>query len=527
MAYSVVIKNGTIIDGAGSEPLRADIAVQYDKIEKIGNLQNVSADLTIDASNLYVAPGFIDLTTHSDTFWTLFYQPGQESFIKQGVTTILGGHGGVSMAPIIKTNAMLPLGRLLDTTDININWQTLEEFFTKLEKYPLGVNFATLIGHGTLRNNILKDENEKPNDDQIATMQNLLGQLLKAGAFGISTNFGLPSTQTVTEKEITLLLETIAKHHAISMHHLEDEGKNLLPAISKFISFLRMSGAKGHISHFKVLGHGSWDNFKNATNMLELAQKENINLTCDFFPYTSTGSSLTSLLPSWIVKENPSTILSLLKENEPRQNLITHLKSLTLHYDKIIISSTGSSDNISVGKTINQISQNSGLSGEEVILNLLASNDLRVSMFNEIISQEHIEEISQKPYSMVASDGVGYENTKNNDKKDLPHPRSFGTFSRILSSLVREKNILTWQEAIYKMSGLPASTLGISDRGVIKENNYADIVIFDPATVKDTADYKNPFQYPIGIQYVLVNGRLTMTEGNLTSNRTGRVLKRK
>jgi N-acyl-D-aspartate/D-glutamate deacylase len=527
MKYSVIIKNGAIFDGTGNQSKKADIAIEKEKIAKIGDLQKEEAGLIIDASQLYISPGFIDLTTHSDNHWTIFSQPSQESFIRQGVTTILGGHGGSSLAPFVKRGGTQSFGRWIDPAQININWQTTKEFFSELEKHNLAVNFATLVGHETLRRNILNDDARPAGKEEVKEINNLLEMALKEGAFGLSTNFKTPHAQAASENEILLLLETTTKHNAISVHHLENEGKDLLPAISRLIMFLRKSGCRGHIAHFKALGRTAWENFENALNMIELAQKEEIFLTCDFFPYTSTGSNLASFLPAWILSENKEKILALLKENGTRQNLIDYLKNLTLHYEKIIVASTAR-DTSSVGKSIKQISQNLGLSEEEATINLLEINDLRVSIFNDVILEKNIEILSKKSYSMVASDGVGYKISKIPEKqKDLPHPRSFGSFPRAFAELVKKKKILTWEEAIHKMSGLPAATLGIKDRGILQKDNYADIVIFNPGAIKDKATYENPFQYPEGIEFVFINGALAFAENKLTENRSGRVLRRK
>jgi len=318
-------------------------------------------------------------------------------------------------------------------------------------------------------------------------------------------------------------LKTAEKYGAVSMHHLEDEGKNLLPAVSRLIMYLRNSENKGHIAHFKALGRSAWQDFDNALNIIETARKENLRITCDFFPYTSTGSNLSSFLPQWVLSENRNKILALLAEEKTRQNLIEYLKGLTLHYEKIIIASTVE-NSASLGKNIRQISLDSGLREEEVIIDLLKSNDLRVAIFNNVILDKNIEILAGKPYSMVASDGVGYDVSYLDNT--LPHPRSFGSFPRIFSEFIRQKKLLNWENAVYKMSGLPAEILGIKKRGALAKGKYADIVIFNPNTIKDNATYDNPFQYPTGIEYVFINGTLTFAENKMTEKSNGKVLKK-
>jgi len=524
MTYSVIIKNGIIFDGTGKESFKSDIGISKEKIVEIRDLQKGKADLIIDATDFYVSPGFIDLTTHSDNHWTLLSQPGQENFIKQGVTTILGGHGGSSLAPVLSAESIGAIEKWANVSEININWTTMDEFFEETERHNLAVNFGTLVGHETLRRNVLNNLAKEATTEEIKKITALLEQSLEDGAFGLSTNFGTSHSQAASRKEILKIFEVLKKYNVTSMHHLEDEGKNLLPAVSRLIMLLRTWNNKGHISHFKALGRGAWEDFENGLNMIELAREEGILLTCDFFPYTSTGSNLSSLLPSWALAESRENILNFLKNEESRKNLTDYLKSLTLHYDKIMIASTAR-DTSSLGKTVKTLSDDSGLSPEDVIIDLLYINDLRVSIFNDIILQKNIDLLSGRDYAMVASDGVGYEINKINTKRDLPHPRSFGTFAKVFSDMVKNRNILTWEEAIRKMTGLPAETLGINNRGIIQKNNYADIVIFDPKTIEDRATYQVPIMSPSGIKHVFVNGVLAFSENSLKETRAGKILR--
>ena len=519
--YDVIIKNGTVIDGTGSRAVRADIAVDGEKIKKIANLKNEEAKLTIDAENLYVTPGFIDLTTHSDSHWTLFSHPNQESFLMQGITTILGGHGGSSLAPIINKESIGSKEKWLEPSDININWQTLEQFFSELSKHNLKINFGTLTGHETLRRNILKNQVRRAKNEEIKEMANLLAQSLNEGSFGLSTNLGSLHGQAASDSEIDALLQTVTQNNGTSMHHMEDEGKNLLPALSRIITFLRTTRVKGHIAHLKAIGRMAWEYFDNALSMIENARKEGVQITCDFYPYTRTGSNMSSLLPSWALLGNEEKVMSLFKNEVSRKNLKNHFKELTLHYNKITVASAQHSAN-SVGKTLKEISEMSGLTPEDVILQLLEINNLRVSIFNEVLLEKNIENLSAKPYSMIASDGVGYDLSKIKDSgSDLAHPRSFGAFPKAINWFVKQKKSLSWEDMIYKMSGLPAATLGLEKRGALKEDHYADIIIFNPQEIKDTATYENPFSYSKGIKFVFVNGVLTIAEDKLKNDKSG------
>ncbi len=521
-SYSTIIKNGVILDGTGGSPRRADIGITGDKIKKIDNLQKDTASIVIDATNRFVVPGFIDFTTHSDTHWTLFSQPTQESFIRQGITTIFGGHGGSSLAPLVRAENIEVIQKWVDISKININWQSMAEFLSELDQHKIGVNFGTFVGHGTLRRGVLGDQTRSAQPNEISQLRFLAEDAIKDGAFGISTNLGTAHENSATNEEVIEIMK-VAKYFKVPVsHHLEDEGKNILPAIARLITLTRDSGVHSHIAHFKAIGRTAWKQFPQVLEMIEEAQRQKMELTCDFFPYNRTGSNLYSLLPKWARESGKKRILGFITGKE-RQYLLDSLKELTLHYDKITIAST-LHDLDGMGKSIAELSKQSEISPEEIILNLLQVNELQVSIFNEAISENNIELLAKKDYSMVSSDGVGYDENYRL-KTDLPHPRSFGTFPRVFSVLVRDKKVLNWEEAIYKMTGFPAKVAGMTDRGIIKSGAYADIVIFNPENIADKANYINPYQFPTGVDYVLVNGNIALKENSLTGLGYGRVLR--
>ncbi len=521
-AYSIIIRNGLIFDGAGRPPRQGDIGISEDKIKKIGDLSGDDAPTIIDASNKYVAPGFIDLTTHSDTHWTLFSHPSQESFIRQGVTTIIGGHGGSSLAPLVKGEDIETIQKWVDISTININWQSMDEFLDELERHAIGVNFGTLVGYGTIRRGIIGDESRQADKKEIDQISFLVEKSLREGAFGFSANLGAAHQKSASDEEVSTLLKICNAFKTFVNHHLEDEGKEILPALARVIALSRSSGIRSHIAHFKAIGKGSWKFFDHGFSMIDEAAKEGVSITCDLFPYTRTGSNLYLLLPEWAREGGKNNILEIIK-GEKRIKLIEALKELTLHYDKISIASTRS-DLDGAGKTIGDLSRISGRPAEEVLLDLLDINKLQISIFSEAISESNIEIAAGKNYSAISSDGVGYASDYRS-KTDFPHPRSFGTFPRIFAKLVKEKSVLTWQEAIYKMTGLPAQILGIKDRGIIEKNTFADIVVFDPEKIADHADYINPYASPTGINFVIINGGVALSENNLQTANLGRVLR--
>ncbi|MBU3925892.1 amidohydrolase family protein [Patescibacteria group bacterium] len=506
-SYDIIIKNGTVFDGKGNKPQKIDIGIRGDEIKKIDIIDPRDGAEIIDAADKYVCPGFIDLTNHSDTHWTLFAYPRQESLIKQGITTILGGNCGSSIAPLVKGSGIKSISKWSDISKININWQSLEELFDELEKHKLGLNFATLVGFNTLRY-----ETEDPKE-----MKFLLDSSMKQGAFGLSTN-----SKDVETME--MLYEPIKKRNGITKHHLEDEGANVLPSISSIIDLARNTETKTHISHIKILGRGSWKFFGDALKMIRNAREEGTVITSDFFPYERTGSNLYSLMPNWLRKMDESEVMGILhfKKDKRWQDIIEYLKNLTLHYDKIIIASslfrTGGS-----GKTILEVSQKMEVPPEEIVLDLLAENNLSVSIFSQVINPEHLLELAKEDYMAFSTDGVGYDLSA----PTIPHPRSFGAFPRAFRLFVKENKILDWQTAIHKSTGLPASILGINDRGTLEKGRKADIIIFDPEEINDYATYENPFRFSEGIEYVLINGIIVLINSGLTGKFAGRIIKKK
>lgn len=522
-AYSIIIRNGLVFDGQNRPGRKADLAIDGDRIAALGDLSRDTAALEIDAANLYVSPGFIDLTNHSDTHWTLFNEPNQTSLILQGVTTVLGGNCGSSLAPLVKAEDIGAIQKWVDVSKINVNWQSIAEFFKELSRHKFAVNFATLVGHGTLRRASGTDISRPAAEDEVKKMSYLLYQAMSAGAFGLSTSLGRSHELSATDDEMLELMAQVKVFDGLAAHHLEDEGSRAVSAVSRIIGLSRGSGVRGHISHFKILGRKSWPNQKTALDIIKTARRDGVKLTLDVFPYTATGSNLYLLLPEWAREGGKERIVARLKDKKQRKEVKNELRRLTLHYEKIMIAST-LKDNLSVGKNISVLAEGSGLDPEEMIIELLITNGLNVSIFNEAISEENLFAAAAEPYAAISSDGVGQG--LGGPSTDLPHPRSFGAFSRALKIFVKEKNILSWEEAIYKMTGLAAEILGLEKRGELREDFFADIAVFDPEAVGDNADYLTPRRFSQGIKWLFVNGEAVISEGEWTGRLTGRILKK-
>lgn len=510
--YSLIFRNALVFDGSGSEPKKSDIGIEGDKISFVGDLSAKSAPEEIDASGLYAAPGFIDITNHSDTHWTIFSAPSQESMIRQGVTTIIGGNCGSSLAPLVRPSDIEDLQKWVDVSGLNINWQSVQEFLAEFSNRRLALNFGTLVGHGTLR---------RASGSEIEKIIYLLRNALEDGALGVSTALGRSHALNAGDPELMRVLAEVKKSGGLATHHLENEGAEIVGAVSRIVSLTRVSGARGHISHFKVLGRKSWPKQKPALELIERARAEGVQITADFFPYTKTGSNLYLLLPDWAIAGGRKNIFERFSKADSRKQTIEALKSLTLHYEKIIVASVLKDTSV-VGKTIEQVAQNAGLVPEEAVLELLTSNDLQVSIFNEAIDEENMLALASKDYMAISSDGYGLDLAES--KKNLPHPRSFGAFARAFKFLVKERGLLAWESAIRKMTAIPAEIIGLEKRGMIQKGFFADMVVFDPNEIGDTADYINPRRFSQGVKWVLINGIPALAYGQLTGKMPGRVL---
>ncbi|MEK7173574.1 MAG: amidohydrolase family protein [Patescibacteria group bacterium] len=522
----ILIKNGTVIDGNDKKPFPADVGIKNNTISYVGPHLSKNAKVTIDAAGLYVCPGFIDITNHSDTHWTLFNIPSQESMLRQGITSIIGGSCGSSLAPVLHgTVSAESVQKWTDTSEINVNWLSMKEYLEELERHTLGVHYGTLVGHGTLRRNIMEDTVRPANAEEIGRMGYLLDQALTEHAFGLSLGLTFSHGRPATDEELTELAKiTAAKDHLLTIH-LRDEGKDLLPSITEVLRITRASKVRAHIVHMKAIGRESWEFLTRALQLIRGGREEGLDITISTFPYTRTGSLLYALLPASTRDGGKKRILQRITDPKQRMLTIENLRSISLHYDRIIIASAKNTPHIA-GKSIKELAEKSGMDPEEMLLDTLAVNELAVTIFSETINEKNIEAIYLEPHAYFASDGIGYAIPREPDgQHNLVHPRSFGSTAQFFSEFVKKQSILPWEHAVSKMTKAPAELLRLKNRGVLKEGNQADIAIIDPEKIKDIATYTNPFQYPEGIPWVIINGKIAVENGEFTDARAGEILK--
>jgi len=524
--FDLLIKNAIILDGNKTKKYQSNLAILKGKIKRIGKLKNAKALRIIDATGLYLAPGFVDINNHSDTFLTLFTIPSLESMLQQGITTILGGNCGSSLAPLVEADMLKSIQKWADISEINLNWLTFKEFLDELEKKEIGLNFASLVGHSTLRRGLLKEEFRALKPSELKIVKGMLEAALEQGAFGLSTGLAYSHAKVASTEEIIELAKTVKKYNGLYASHIRGEAEELLPAVQETIEIGKKTGVSIEISHLKAMGRSFWPNMREAIELVEKASQKGININFDIYPYTMTGSVLYILLPDWAAEGGKEVLLKRLKQPATRARIIKEMQEKKYYeYDKITVA-ISPIDKTFIGKSISEIAQAQNISVEEAVINMLVASEGRIITFLDTLSKDNVEIGLRHNLSFIASDGSGYNLGYYKKKRELVHPRCFGTFPRFLGRYVRDKGMFSWEEAIHKITGGPAQKLGLKKRGLIKKSYWADLVLFNPQEIIDKADFENPYQYPKGIEYVLVNGEVAVENRVYTNKRAGKVLRK-
>lgn len=520
--FDIIIKNGTVIDGTGRERFRADIGIKDDAIYEIGDLSADEGKTVIDAEGKFVTPGFIDVGSHSDTYWTLFSDPSQESLTRQGITTIIGGNCGSSLAPLLNQESIRSIQKWSDVGLANIDWRTMGEFLDRMSIRKIGVNFATLIGHSTLRRSFAHDEARALGEGEQKSITDAIRQSMQEGAFGFSSGLAFTHGRPGSVEELQSYAKIVGEFSGVYTTHLRSEMGVFHDAVREALAVASKTGVQTHISHLKVLGRFHWGMFPEALEEIDEEVRIGSDVTFDVFPYTATGSVLYTLLPEWASRGGKTMMLGRLRDASSRMEIIEDLRRKQLDYSKISISLARSGSN----DTLEEMAEREGIDPEEVILNLLLANEGRVIVFMDLLSEENVRLALKSKHSLIASDGVGYS-LAHKETGDRIHPRSFGAFPRVLGKYVREEALLTWEEAIFKMTGKSARKFNIEKRGELRIGYFADVVVLDPETVCDTATFEKPYQYAKGIEHVVVNGQVAISADNHEAGLFGKVLKRR
>ncbi len=524
MTYDILITSGIILDGTGREPEKGDVGIKDGKIAAIGKLEGLDAAITVNALDKFVAPGFIDVTNHSDTHLALFKYPGFDSFISQGVTTVLGGNCGGSLAPLASHEALGAIRKWADQSEMNVNWTTFDEFLRQIKVFHLAVNFGSSVGYGTLRRGLIDDEIRLLTYDEREKMRYLIIESIKQGSFGMSLGLSYGHERISTTEEIIDIAKILAGSGGTLKIHLRSEGAGLLGSVNEVVRIARETGVSLQISHLKAIGRKSWHSFKTALELISHANESGADINFDVSPYATTGSPLYTLLPTWSRAKGLTALFHTIDDPAMRQKIVEELKSYTLHYDRIRI--TSAKIKSIVGWTIAELAAEAGVSPEETLINTVRATEGRASIIGRTVFGKNVTAAVMDSHALVASDGQ----TSSVDARtsgDMEHPRSFGAFPHFWHCFVTDSQKLKPETAIQKITSGPAMKFGIEKRGMLKVGNFADIVVFDPETFKDQATYRDPFAYATGLDTVIVNGKLALHESTLTGERAGQVLRRK
>jgi N-acyl-D-amino-acid deacylase len=539
-----LIKGGLIFDGTGSEPFEADIGISGDRIAFInkkakvksqspsvtrrGEKSEVSANRVIDAKGLAVSPGFIDTHAHSE--FTLLADHRAEGKISQGITTEIDGNCGLSAAPLYG-EALKQREEDLMELGIVERWTTFKGYFDILGK-GIALNFVTLVGHGNLRACVAGYEDKALNNNEIKKMQALLKEALKEGAIGLSTGLIYPPGVYSTTEELMNLFRPssfiLRPSRLIYTSHMRSEGDKLLESIEEIIRIGRKAGVNIHISHMKTSGKKNWHKIDNAISLIEEARREGIRITCDRYPYTAASTDLDTILPPWVYEGGMKEELKRLKSSEFQEKI---KKEILYEYPEIeywgtvnIASVSSEKNRWMEGKSIAYIARHEDSETVDIFLKILIEEKLRVSAIFASMNEDNLKRFLSLPYVMIGTDSSA-RSTSGPTYKGKPHPRGFGSFPRFLGRYVRDNGLISMNEAIHKITMLPAKTFGISKRGVLKKGAFADLVVFDYRKIIDRATFDKPFLKPEGIYYVFVNGLSAVWEGELTGINAGRILK--
>ena len=522
--FDILIKNGTVIDGSGEAMRHADVGIKDDKIVEVGELHNDKGEIEIDAKGKLVCPGFIDVNNHSDTYWQMFLEPDMPSLIHQGITTIVGGNCGSSLAPLVSSKNIESIQKWVDLSKVNVNWLSMAEFFNFLSEKGLTLNFASLSGHGTMRRGVLGDEVRSPSPKELNFIKKKLTESLKEGSLGMSTGLIYTHARMASLSELTELAEIVKKYDGIYATHIRGESEELGDSIEEAIQVAERSKVKLHISHFKAVGAKNWPKMEEALAILERVSENGMEVSFDVYPYTNTGSVLYTFLPPWVAEGGRRMMLNRLKDPIIRAKVITEMRESVFEYEKIEIASSGM-DQALVHRKISEIAAFQNKSVEDAVIDILIASGGRVITSTELLSESNIRLALRSPLSMVATNGAGYD-IAHAASGEMVHQRSFGTTMKVLSKYVAEEEVITWEEAVRKMTSFPAEIFGLKNRGRIQEGYFADVAVLDPESIADTSTKDDPYRYARGVEQLLINGKVVLEDRKFKGGRNGRVIKK-
>jgi len=528
--FDVIIKNGAVYNGTGSEAQHVDLAIRGDRIAGVGDYKNAKAKTIIDARGLAVAPGFINMLSWSTE--SLIQDGRSQSEIRQGVTTEIMGEGE-SMGPL---NDRVREFMLKQQADIkyDITWKTLAEYLQFLEKRGISCNVASFIGATTIRQNVIGFDDRPPTPQELDQMRELVRKEMEAGALGIGTSLIYPPAFYAKTDELIELCKVAAKYKGKYISHMRSEGNQLLEAFDELLRISREAGIPAEVYHIKAAGQKNWGKIDNLLSRIESAQKEGLNIRANMYTYTAGGTGLDACFPPWTEDGGYPALFKRLRDPATREKIKAEVKIDSDKWENLYLSA-GSPDRIILvgfkseklkpltGKSLAEVAKIRGKDPIDTAMDLVAEDESRIGAVYFMMSEENVKKEIAKPWISFGSDEAS-QAPEGVFLKSNPHPRAYGNFARVLGKYVRDEKAIALPEAIRRLSALPATNLGLDHRGFLKEGMFADVVVFDPATIADHATFEKPQQYATGVKHVFVNGTQVIKDGEHTGAKPGRAL---
>ncbi len=518
--YDVLIKNGYVLDGSGNPGFVGDIAVIADTIAAIGDLKNSKGILEIDATGLSVAPGFINMLSWANV--SLIEDGRSQGDIRQGVTLEVMGEGH-SMGPLNETMKK-DMKESQQTITYDVSWTSLGEYLQFLEDKGVSTNIASFVGNGTLREYVMGYKNRPPTEEELSQMQDLVKQAMEEGAVGLSTSLIYVPSGHAQTKEIIALAKIASEYDGMYVSHIRDEERKLLEAVQELITIAKAANIRSEIYHFKASGTENWHLLDSAIQMVNDARAQGLPITTDMYMYNASSTGLNVLLPSWAKEGGHKSTMELISQPKQRQKMMAEI-DFHVPPEKILLVGFRNKDmrNL-IGKTLADVAQERNKTARETVVDLIYEDDSRIQVVYFSMSEDNIKKKLALPYMAICSDAGSYTN-EGVFLEQSTHPRAYGSFARLLGHFVREEKVIPLEEAIYRLTTLPATNLKLNKRGALKKGYFADIVMFNADSITDNATFEKPHQYATGMIHVLVNGTQVMADGEHTGAKPGRFVK--
>ena len=528
--YDVIIRRGAIYDGGGGKPFVGDVAIKADRVAKLGELGQATADVEIDAKGLAVAPGFINMLSWATE--SLLQDGRSQSDLRQGVTLEVFGEGW-SMGPL--NDAMrAEMIRMQGDVKFDVAWTTLAEFLEHLQRRGVSTNVASFVGATTVRIHVLGYADRPPNAAELERMKGLVRQAMQQGALGVGSSLIYAPAFYADTHELVELCKAAAEYDGMYVSHIRSEGNRLLESVDEFLQIAREAGIRSEIYHLKAAGEANWPKLDRVIAKIEQARQDGLEVTADMYTYTAGGTGLNAAMPPWVQEGGLDRWIERLRDPKIRARVIEEMKTPTDKWENLLLAA-GSPERVLLvgfkneslkpltGKSLAEIARRRGLSPEETAINMVIEDGSRVDTIYFFMDEANVKKKIALPWVSFCSDSESMA-PEGPFLKSNPHPRAYGSFARLLGKYVREEQVIPLEAAIHRLSGLPAANLRLADRGRLKEGYFADVVIFDPTTIADHATYAEPHQYATGVKHVFVNGRQVIRDGEHTGAKPGRAV---